>query len=54
MASDFTKWEEVKLDTNERDCEHCVHYKEYKDGLYSCEKWECEYERRENNDGSDA
>lgn len=37
-----------------RDCEHCVHYKEYKPGMYACEKWECEYERRENNDGADA
>lgn len=31
----------------ERDCIHCVHYKHLKDDIFSCEKWECEYERRE-------
>ncbi len=30
-----------------RDCEHCDHYKEYKPGMYACEKWECEFKRRE-------
>ena len=37
-----------------RDCVNCVHYKHLRDDVFSCEKWECEYERRENNDGTDA
>lgn len=30
-----------------RDCENCRHYKNYKDDLYACEKWECDFERRD-------
>ena len=54
MTSDFTKWDEVKLDTNDRDCANCKHYKRYKnfydDDLYACESWECKYEPRDKED----
>lgn len=51
MSSDFTKWDEVKLETNDRDCANCKHYKLYKDNdLYACESWECKYEPRDKED----
>ena len=34
----------------ERDCENCKHHKEYqKNGMFiwACEKWECEFEEKE-------
>ena len=30
-----------------RNCEQCKHFKNYKDDLFACEKWECEYEPKE-------
>lgn len=29
-----------------RDCVNCVHYKHVKDDIFSCELWNCKYERR--------
>ena len=43
-----TQWEEARkraleeFKIEERDCEHCVHRKDK-----GCEKWNCEFERRE-------
>lgn len=29
---------------NDRDCEHCKHYKWCEDGYFACSKWNCECE----------
>lgn len=34
-------------ETNERNCKECAHYKHYKDDIFSCESWECEFKPRE-------
>lgn len=33
-----------------RDCLHCIHYKHYKDDIFACESWECNFERRADNE----
>ena len=32
---------------NERDCDHCVHHVWNENGFYTCEKWTCNYEKRD-------
>lgn len=41
--------EEIK-----RDCENCKHYVCGDDGYYSCEKWNCEFESKEENTDEDS
>ena len=38
---------------NERDCEKCANYKDTGEGYSACSKWECEFERREENESRD-
>lgn len=33
--------------TEVRNCLGCRHYKNYKEDLYACEEWECNFEPRE-------
>lgn len=35
---------------NERECENCANYKDTGEGYSACSKWECEFERREENE----
>lgn len=41
-------YKDIEDTSDVRDCGSCVHYKLYKDNdLYACEKWKCEYEKKE-------
>lgn len=33
-------------ETSERKCKICEHYKPYKEDMYACESWNCEFKPR--------
>lgn len=33
-------------ETNERNCNECAHYKPYKEDMFACESWSCEFKPR--------
>lgn len=49
-SHDLLDWEENKM-INERDCEHCAHYKPSENGIMGCESWECDFSPKEDDDG---
>ena len=44
----------AKMEEIKRDCENCKHYVCGDDGYYSCEKWNCEFESKEENTDEDS